>query len=89
MLALAAVVIAAAFWRPVRHGAVLLAGAVIPMAAQAISAARPGRRRRVADAVRDLAGSGLGDRAHDQFWPHAGVLDLLRLPRRAGRLVHG
>ena len=38
MLALAAVVIAAAFWRPVRHGAVLLAGAVIPMAAQAISA---------------------------------------------------
>ena len=38
MLALAAVVIAAAFWRPVRQGAVLLAGAVIPMAAQAISA---------------------------------------------------
>lgn len=38
MLALAAVVIAAALWRPVRHGAVLLAGAVIPMAAQALSA---------------------------------------------------
>ena len=38
MLALAAVVIAAALWRPVRHGAVLLAGAVIAMAAQAISA---------------------------------------------------
>jgi hypothetical protein len=38
MLALAAVVIAAAFWRPVRHGAMLLAGAVVPMAAQAISA---------------------------------------------------
>jgi hypothetical protein len=38
MLALAAVVIAAALWRPVRHGAVLLAGAVIPMAAQAVSA---------------------------------------------------
>ena len=38
MLALAAVVIVAALWRPVRHGAVLLAGAVIPMAAQAISA---------------------------------------------------
>jgi hypothetical protein len=38
MLALAAVVIAAALWRPVRHGAVLLAGAVIPMTAQAISA---------------------------------------------------
>jgi hypothetical protein len=28
----------AALWRPVRHGAVLLAGAAIPMAAQAISA---------------------------------------------------
>ena len=39
MLALAAVVIAAACWRPVRHGALLLAGAVIPMAAQVISAA--------------------------------------------------
>ncbi len=38
MLALAAVVIAAALWRPRRHGAALLAGAVIPMAAQAISA---------------------------------------------------
>ena len=38
MVALAAVVILAALWRPVRHGAVLLAGAAIPMAAQAISA---------------------------------------------------
>ena len=38
MVALVAVVIAAALWRPVRHGAVLLAGAIIPMAAQAISA---------------------------------------------------
>jgi hypothetical protein len=38
MIAFAAVVIAAAAWRPVRHGAVLLAGAVIPMAAQAVSA---------------------------------------------------
>jgi hypothetical protein len=38
MLALVAVVAAAALWRPARHGAVLLAGAVIPMAAQAISA---------------------------------------------------
>lgn len=38
MIALAAAVIVAAFWRPVRHGAVLLAGAAIPMAAQAISA---------------------------------------------------
>ena len=38
MVALAVVVIAAALWRPARHGAVLLAGAIIPMAAQAISA---------------------------------------------------
>jgi hypothetical protein len=38
MIAFAAAVIAAALWRPVRHGAVLLAGATIPMAAQAISA---------------------------------------------------
>jgi len=38
MIALAAVVIVAALWRPVRHGAMLLAGGVIPMAAQAVSA---------------------------------------------------
>jgi hypothetical protein len=38
MIAVAAVVIVAALWRPVRDGAVLLAGVVIPMAAQAISA---------------------------------------------------
>jgi hypothetical protein len=38
MVALAAVVIVAALWRPVHHGALLLAGAVIPMVAQAISA---------------------------------------------------
>ena len=38
MIALAAVVVAAALWRPVRHGAALLAGAIVPMAAQAISA---------------------------------------------------
>ena len=38
MVALAAVIIAAALWRPARQGAVLLAGAIIPMAAQAISA---------------------------------------------------
>jgi hypothetical protein len=38
MVGLAAMVIVAALWRPARHGAVLLAGAAIPMAAQAISA---------------------------------------------------
>jgi len=38
MVALGAVVIAAALWRPVRHGALLLIGGTIPMIAQAISA---------------------------------------------------
>jgi hypothetical protein len=38
MAALVAVVAAAALWRPVRLGAALLGGAIIPMAAQAISA---------------------------------------------------
>jgi hypothetical protein len=38
MVALAAVVVMAALWRPIRYGAALLAGAIIPMVAQAISA---------------------------------------------------
>ncbi|HEY0719096.1 MAG TPA: hypothetical protein VGD68_15895 [Streptosporangiaceae bacterium] len=38
MVALVLVTVAATLWRPLRLGAVLLAGAVIPMAAQAISA---------------------------------------------------
>ena len=38
MIALVAVVVVAALWRPAWRGAVLLAGAIIPMAAQAISA---------------------------------------------------
>jgi hypothetical protein len=38
MIAVIAVAVLAALWRPVRHGAVLLAGATIPLAAQAISA---------------------------------------------------
>ncbi len=38
MVALVAVVAAAALWRPTRLGAALLAGAIIPMAAEAISA---------------------------------------------------
>ncbi|HEY3957802.1 MAG TPA: hypothetical protein VGM53_30920 [Streptosporangiaceae bacterium] len=38
MIALVLAVVLAALWRPVREGAWLLAGAVIPMAAQAISA---------------------------------------------------
>jgi hypothetical protein len=38
MVALVAVVVAAALWSPVRQGAALLAGAIVPMVAQAISA---------------------------------------------------
>jgi hypothetical protein len=38
MVALVAVAVVAALWRPVRLGAALLAGAIIPMAAEAISA---------------------------------------------------
>jgi hypothetical protein len=38
MVAVVAVALAAAIWRPTRQGAALLAGAIIPMAAQGISA---------------------------------------------------
>jgi hypothetical protein len=38
MVALVAVVVVAALWRPVRYGAALAAGAIVPMVAQAISA---------------------------------------------------
>lgn len=38
MIAVVAVAVFAALWRPARHGAVLLAGAIVPLAAQAISA---------------------------------------------------
>jgi hypothetical protein len=38
MVALVAVAVAAAFWRPIRLGSALVIGAIIPMAAQAISA---------------------------------------------------
>ena len=38
MVALVAVAVVAALWRPARQGAALLAGAIVPMAAQAISA---------------------------------------------------
>jgi hypothetical protein len=38
MVAIIGVALLAALWRPIRHGAVLLAGAIVPLAAQAISA---------------------------------------------------
>jgi uncharacterized membrane protein YagU involved in acid resistance len=41
MVAVVAVVLVAATWRPIRLGAALLAGAIVPMAAQAISAVIP------------------------------------------------
>ncbi len=38
MVALVAVVVIAALWRPIVHGAILLTGAIVPMVAQAVSA---------------------------------------------------
>ena len=38
MVAIIAVAILAAMWRPARHGALLLAGAIVPLAADAVSA---------------------------------------------------
>ena len=38
MVAIVAVAVLAALWRPPRHGGILLAGAIVPLAAQAISA---------------------------------------------------
>lgn len=38
MVAIAAIVIIAAFWRPIRFGAALLAGAIVPLLGQVISA---------------------------------------------------
>jgi hypothetical protein len=38
MVALVVIVVAAGLWRPIRNGAALLAGAIVPLAAQAISA---------------------------------------------------
>ncbi len=87
MLAVAVTVVLAAFWRPVRHGGVLLAGAAIPMAAQAISALVQAGAARLARPVRDLERAGHAARPHDQLRRHAGVLDLLRVPRRAARIV--
>ena len=79
MVALVGVVIIAALWRPVRLGAVLLAGAAIPMVAQAISALVQVERARIGEQLRHLRGPGRAGRAHLQQRGHAGVLDLLRV----------
>ena len=80
MLALAAVVIAAAFWRPVRHGAVLLAGATIPMAAQAISAlvqsggATPSTQFGISPAQATQIGLTISSGLTPAFWIYCGFL---------------
>ena len=92
MVTLVAVVVAAALWRPARLGAVLLAGAAIPMAAQAISAIVQVSEPVSAARLRHLPGAGRAGRADDQHRAHARVLDLLRVrggPARDGRVdVH-
>ena len=79
MVTLVVVVAAAALWRPVRLGAVLLAGAVIPMAAQAISALVQVSEPVSAADFGISAGTGHPGRSHDQHGPHGRVLDLLRV----------
>ena len=80
MLALAAAVIVAALWRPVRHGAVLLAGAVIPMAAQAVSAlvqasqtASPAQFG-ISPAQASQLGLTIGSGVTPAFWIYCGFL---------------
>ena len=85
MIALVAVVIAAATWRPALRGAALLAGAVIPMAAQAISALIQVGEVPSPAQFGISAGPGSAGRRHDQHRSHRGVLGLLRVRGRAGR----
>ena len=87
MVALAALVVLSAFWRPARHGAVLLAGAIIPMAAQAISAIIQIGQPISPDPVRVLGQPGHAARPDGQRGADPGVLDLLRVRGRADRLV--
>ena len=97
MLAFAAVVIAAAFWRPVRHGAVLLAGAIIAMAAQAISAlvqaggSTPSTQFGISPAQASQIGLTITSGLTPAFWIYCGFLValagacawMLVTPRRA------
>jgi len=80
MAALAAVVVVAALWRPVRHGAVLLAGAFIPMAAQAVSAivqasgtASPAQFG-ISSAEASQIGLTIGSGLTPAFWIYCGFL---------------
>jgi len=80
MVALAAVVIVAALWRPIHHGAVLLAGAVIPMAAQAISAlvqageATSSTQFGISPAVAKQIGLTIDSGVTPAFWIYCGFL---------------
>jgi hypothetical protein len=80
MVALAAVVIVAALWRPIRHGALLLAGAVIPMAAQAISAliqageATPPTQFGITPAQATQIGLTINSGLTPAFWIYCGFL---------------
>jgi len=80
MVALAAVVIVAALWRPIHHGALLLAGAIIPMAAQAISAlvqageATPSTQFGISPAVAKQIGLTIGSGVTPAFWIYCGFL---------------
>jgi hypothetical protein len=80
MVALAAVVIVAAMWRPIHHGALLLAGAVIPMVAQAISAlvqageATPSTQFGISPAVAKQIGLTIDSGVTPAFWIYCGFL---------------
>ena len=87
MVVLVAVVVMAALWRPIRYGAALLAGAIIPMVAQAISALiAVGETTSptlfgISPAQASAAGLTISNGADP------GVLDLLRVRRRDDRIV--
>jgi hypothetical protein len=80
MVALAAVVIVAALWRPIHHGALLLAGAIIPMVAQAISAlvqageATPSTQFGISPAVAKQIGLTINSGVTPAFWIYCGFL---------------
>jgi hypothetical protein len=80
MVALAAVVIVAALWRPIHHGALLLAGAIIPMAAQAISAlvqageATSSTQFGISPAVAKQIGLTINSGVTPAFWIYCGFL---------------
>jgi len=103
MVALAAVVIVAALWRPIHHGAVLLAGAVIPMVAQAVSAlvqageATSSTQFGISPAVARQIGLTIDSGVTPAFWIYCGFLValivscawMLFTPRQAAGTPHG